>query len=240
MMDEGRRWALEVFGAYGPRIREEIPQLVAAEHEASSDAQEASGHRSKGVYGEYWRGILERFEKLGDLPGAALVRPGKAPYKVPVVNGVALFPWRPGSNLDAGLASTPFGTSASRIALSNIAPPCIQGSLDIDVPDAALTEEELSFLDTCQTITEDPRVTSGRLVLIAIGSSTRGLSSLHWGEVKLAPNKCLEWVGFNEGLLSLPTSRPVSTSPTRTFTSGAVPNKFPAAAAQEAGRRHDE
>lgn len=240
MLDAGRRWALEIFGAYGPRIREEIPQLVTAEHEASSDAQDASGHRSKGVYGEYWRGILERFERFGDLPGAALVRPGRAPYRVPVVNGVALFPWRPGSNFDAGLASTPFGTSDSRIALSRIQPPPVQGVLDIDLPDTGLTEEERKFLDTCRTITEDPEVTSGRLVLVAIGSSMSGLSSLRWGEVVLTPNKCLDWIGFRESLLSLPVSRPVSTSPTRTFTSGAVPSKFPAATAEEAGGRNDE
>lgn len=93
-MDIGRRWALETFGQYGPRLRDEIADMVVREHEASLDAQEACGHRSQSVYGEFWRGILERFEAFGNLPGASLVRPGDAPYKLPVVNGVVLFPWR--------------------------------------------------------------------------------------------------------------------------------------------------
>lgn len=226
MLDVGRRQALEIFGAYGPRIREDIPQFVKAEHEASSDAQEASGHRSKGVYGEYWRGILERFESFGRLPGAALVRPGKASYKIPVVNGVALFPWRPSGSFEAGMPSVPFGTSDSRVAITRIRPPAVQGVLDIDLPDAGLTEEERNFLDDFQEIMKEPAVAAGRLVLVAIGSSVGRLSSLEWGEVALTSSGCLDWLGFHESLLSVPRSVPVSTSPTRTFTSGAVPSKF--------------
>src|SRR5213082_3486600 len=93
-METGRRWALETFGRLGPQIRDQLGDMISSEHEASVDAQEASGHRSHGVYGQFWRGILEKFESFGRLPGATLIRPGDAPYKLPVVNEVALFPWR--------------------------------------------------------------------------------------------------------------------------------------------------
>ena len=77
-MDEGRRWAIETFGANGVYVREQVSLEVRAEHIASADAQEASAHRSLGVYGEFWRGILERFEAFGKLPKetiASLLKP---------------------------------------------------------------------------------------------------------------------------------------------------------------------
>jgi len=116
-VDQGRRWAIETFGTYGVHIRDLVPRLVREEHTASADAQDASGHRSKGVYGEFWRGILEKFEQFGKLPGATLIRPGQAPYNIPVMNGVALFPWRYGR---AATVTSPRRRSSRRRHV----PPC--------------------------------------------------------------------------------------------------------------------
>lgn len=225
-MDAGRRWALEVFGTYGPRIREQIANKVKEEHEASLDAQEASGHRSNGVYGEFWRGILEKFELFGDLPSASLVRPGEAPYKLPVVNGVALFPWRYAKSREAELAATLFGTSDARAAISSLRLPPVQESLDLGLPDAGLSDEERELLTAFQSVTKDPVVTSGRLVLVAISSSPRGLFAVEWGDVKVNPAGFVEWTGFHESLLSLTPAKPASMSPTGTFTAGDLPRKF--------------
>lgn len=232
-MEAGRRWALETFGPYGPRIREQIAELVREEHDACLDAQEASGHRSRSVYGEFWRGILEKFEFFGELPGASLERPGEAPYRIPVVNGVALFPWRYAKSRDAELVATPFGISDARLATTSLRPTSVQEAFDIDLPDVGLTEEEQQLLDTLRGVTADPVVTSGRLVLVAISSSVSGLFSVEWGEVALASSGCVDWIGFSESLLSLQASRPVSTSPTGTFTSGSLPTKFPEIQAAE-------
>lgn len=153
-MDAGRRWSLETFGQYGPRLRDEIADMVVREHEASLDAQEACGHRSQSVYGEFWRGILERFESFGDLPGASLVRPGDAPYKLAMVNGVALFPWRFAKGRDAQLASTPFGTSDTRYAMTRLRQRPIQDAL-IEVDDTGLTEDERAFAAELQAVASD-------------------------------------------------------------------------------------
>lgn len=226
-MDAGRRSALEIFGTYGPRIREQIALMVKEEHEGSLDAQEASGHRSHGVYGEFWRGILEKFELFGDLPGASLVRPGEAPYKLPVVNGVALFPWRYAKSRETELAATPFGTSDARIAVSSLRPQPVQEAFDLGLPDAGLSDEERELLDTFQSVTKDPVVSSGRLVLVAISSSVRGLFSVEWGEVEVNSAGFVEWTGFHESLLALAPTKPASLSPAGTFTAGDLPNKFP-------------
>ncbi|MFE3759493.1 hypothetical protein ACFXO9_34770 [Nocardia tengchongensis] len=90
-MDDGRHWPIQVFGTCGPRMRDEIGQMVEADHAASASAQDACGHQSQSVYGQFYAGISERFAEFGKLPGAVLMRPGRAPYPMPVVNGVALY-----------------------------------------------------------------------------------------------------------------------------------------------------
>lgn len=226
-MDAGRRWALEVFGRFGPHIREQVPELIRTEHEACVDAQEASGHRSHGVYGQFWQGILEKFEAFGRLPGASLVRPGEASYKLPVVNGVALFPWRYAKSREAELALTVFGTSDARMEMTRLRPPPMQGVLDLDLPDADLTEEDRQLLATFTSATRDPVVTSGRFVLVAIASSMNGLFKADWGEVELNGAGLIKWVAEPENLLMTTPTKPVSTSPTATFTDGTPPKKFP-------------
>lgn len=233
-MDAGRRWALETLGTHGPLIRDRIPALIMAEHHGSLGAQDASGHRSTGHYGLFWRGILEKFEELGQLPGATLVRPDKAPYKIPVVNGVAIFPWRYSPSVKREMASVRFGTSDSRTAIADIRPPMLQGELDLDVPDPQLTDEERILVDGFNRYIKDPVVDTGRLVLVAICSSVRGLNAAQWGEAVLTPDGFISWVSQPEDLLALPEMRPVSTSPVGTFTTGPIPNKFPAPDSDEA------
>ncbi|WP_280483615.1 hypothetical protein [Nocardia farcinica] len=239
-MELGRRWALETLGEYGPRIREEIAEMVRAEHVASVDAQEASGHRSQSVYGEFWRGILERFEQLGELPGVVLVRPGQAPYKIPVVNGVALFPWRFGKSATDEPEGVLFGTSDARIAAANLKPVAEQGVLDFDLPDPGLTAEEREFFKTLQDVVKLPAVTTGRLVVVAIASSVRGLHLVQWGEVTLTDDGNILWTGARESLMKVSYSRPASTTPMGDFTTGAVPQKLKPAEPDAVNSENDE
>ncbi|MFC9688304.1 hypothetical protein ACFTSF_07155 [Kribbella sp. NPDC056951] len=231
-MDAGRLWALESLGMYGPMIRDQIAQLVQDEHESSLDAQEASGHRSRSVYGEFWRGILERFEQFGNLPGATMARPGGAPYKIPVVNGVAVYPWRYAKSRETELSNTPFATSTARMKAASLRPEGVQEALvPLDLPDPQLTDEEQALVDGFTALTEDPLVSSSRMVLVAISSSVNGLFAVQWGEVQLTADGYVDWIGHHESLLDLQPTLPVSTSPTRTFTSGEPPKKFPDAEA---------
>lgn len=222
-MDDGRRWAIETFGTYGVHIRDLVPRLVREEHTASADAQEASGHRSKGVYGEFWRGILEKFEQFGKLPGATLIRPGQAPYNISVINGVALFPWRYGRSRDGDLATTAFVTSEARAALFDLSGVETQPELNLGLPRPELTPEERQLAEIVEAAMSDAHVSSGKLVVVAISSSVIGLHDMTWGEVTLNSDGCLEW-GFRENLM-----RPVKLSAvpdgSKTFTSGEPPAK---------------
>ncbi|MFE3105924.1 hypothetical protein ACFROC_06300 [Nocardia tengchongensis] len=200
-MDDGHRWALETFGEHGPWIRREIRRTVEEEHAASQRAQEASDHRSTRVYGQFYEGIVERFERFGNHLGAPLVRPGHAPYRVPMVNGVALFPWRFASGPDGRIQTKLFATSDARIALTELHPGPVQEMLDLGLPDPELSDEERRFLATLRAAEADPAIGSGGLVLVAICSSVKGLHSLEWGRVQLVDGGRLNWDGFHEDLL---------------------------------------
>jgi hypothetical protein len=225
LVDDGRRWAIETFGAPGVSIRNLVPHLVREEHTASADAQEASGHRSKGVYGEFWRGILEKFEQFGDLPGAALIRPGQAPYRIPVINGVALFPWRYGRDRDGDLATTRFVISEARAAMFDLGDVVTQPELDLGLPRPELTPEEQELAEIVEAAMNDAQVTSGKLVVVAISSSMTGLHSMTWGEVTLNDDGGLEW-GFHENLMEMRATRPFAVpGEGKTFTSGEPPTR---------------
>lgn len=224
-MEDGRRWAIETFGAAGVQIRNRVPQLVREEHTASADAQETSGHRSKGVYGEFWRGILEKFEQFGTMPGATLMRPGQAPYSIPVVNGVALFPWRYGRSRDGDLATTPFVTSDARAAMFDLSGVETQPELNLGLARPELTPEEQQLAEVVEAAMSDAHVTSGKLVVVAISSSVIGLHDMTWGEVSLDSEGCLEW-GFHESLMGLRPAMPFAVpDDDKTFTSGEPPAK---------------
>lgn len=233
-MEDGRRWAIETFGASGVHIRNRVPELVRDEHVASADAQDASGHRSRGVYGEFWRGILERFEEFGSLPSSTLVRPGSAPYRIPVVNGVGLFPWRYGRTRDGDLATTTFITSPARESMLSIKGVAVQPEL-VPFPRPELSSEERQLADLVEAALGDSRVESGRLVVVAISSSSIGLHDVTWGEVTLTGGGCLEW-GFQESLLALSVNRPRAVKNSDdTFVSGDLPKKVFGLQATETG-----
>lgn len=224
-MDTARRWSINTFGEYGPLIRTRVAEMVVEEHTASQDAQDASGHRSQGVYGQFWRGLIEKFEELGELPGAAMVRPGEAPYRLPVINDRVLFPWRFARSKDAELATTRFVTSDARSTLPLMRLPAAQEALALSVPDPGLTDDERDLLDALRP--DDPQIASNRLILVAISSSFRGLFTAAWGEMQINGSGCIDTVGQWESLLHVPPSQPVSTSPSGSFTDGELPKKFP-------------
>jgi hypothetical protein len=224
-VDDGRRWAIETFGAHGVHIRDTVSQLVREEHTASADAQEASGHRSRGVYGQFWRGILERFEQFGQLPGSALIRPGQAPYRIPVVSGVAIFPWRYGGRREGDLSALPFLTSEARAAMFDLSDLEIQQEFDLGLTRPELTAEEEELADIVEQAIRDELVSSGKLVVVAISSSVNGLYDMTWGDVSLGEDGCIRF-GFHESLMGLKPPKPFAVADeSQTFTTGEPPAK---------------
>lgn len=223
-MGPEQHWAVRMFGEVGPRIRERIPEMVRSEQEQMADAQDASGHRSQGVFGQFWRGILEKFEEFGALPGGSLVNPGRAPYRVPVVNGVVLFPWRYGDGRQGPLSQVSFATSGARGALFGLGPLPVQSQLDLDLPSGPLPEERRLEEALGEVFSTDGDLRL-KVVVVAIAASTAGVQDITWGEVRLGDGGCLEYLD-GESLLHLSTGTPsVITDTARTFLTGEPPLK---------------
>ncbi len=224
-MDAGAQWVVMMFGEVGLTIRDRIPEMVRSEQERMADAQDASGHRSLSVFGQFWRGILEQFEEFGVLPGASLKNPGgRAPYRVPVINGVVLFPWRYGDGRQGPVSEVPFATSEAREAMFRMGPVPVQDELDLDLSAQAPRREDERVLTAM--LREDRSEGESRLkvVVVAIAASTAGVEDITWGEVRLGQEGCLEFLD-GESLLQKGGPTTVATDTERTFRAGEPPRK---------------
>lgn len=232
-VDAGRQWALKMFGEVGPAIRARVPEIVAEEHEKSAAAQEAWGHEAQFVYGNIWHGLLKTFEQqFGSLPGATTIRPGEAPYRVPVINGTTLYAWRYGRSGETEMGATQFATSPARTALPDLFQRTIQQALsDEFAPDLGLTQEDRHVLEVLEAVKAQPR-NANRLVVVAIASSFHGLHRSIWGEMTITEDGYPQFAGFTEELLDIRT-RPASLESTTTFTDGAMPDRKPEIIADE-------
>lgn len=133
-ISDGRTRCLELFGADGPLIRDQIPGLFASLHARMADAQEVSGQISRGVYGQIWRGAFEEMQKaFGHLQGAAMFTPEGANYRVVIVNGVAIFAWRYSLDHASSADTARFATSGARLALFEQTRPELPQELDFEI-----------------------------------------------------------------------------------------------------------
>lgn len=226
-MDAGRQWALEAFGESGPTLRNKVIDLVVREHEASAAAQDAWGHDSQLVYGAIWHGLLKSFQELAFLPGGNLMRPGDAPYRVPVINGTTVYPWRYARNSETDIATVPFATSPARAAVPDLVQRHIQLSLSPEFePDLGLTDEDLKHLEVLKAVKNQPQE-ANRLVVVGVASNPYGLHRVTWGEVSIDAAGYPTYIGFVEDLLELSRTRPASMEPGRSFTDGDLPDRKP-------------
>lgn len=224
-MDAGAHWAASTFGEAGLAIRARIPEMVRAEQEASADAQDASGHRSLSVFGQFWRGMLERFEEFGALPGVTFANPGRAPYRVPVINGVVLFPWRYGDGRQGPVNGVPFATSFAREALFKLGPLPVQDQFDFGVDLARPAPENAALAAAIMTAAIGDGGQRPKVVVVAIAASKVGVQDITWGEVQLSPDGHLEFLD-GESLMAVTGSGPARVADSdRTFRAGEPPRK---------------
>jgi hypothetical protein len=202
-VSDGRSRCLELFGADGPLIRDQIPGLFAGLHARMADAQEVSGQTARGVYGQIWRGAFEELQRaFGHLQGAAMFTPEGANYRVVSVNGVAIFAWRYSLDHASSADAARFATSGARLALFEQARPELPPELDFGNERAFLSEEDVEFLNgraaaNLAQVLADAKST----VVVAYASSVDGLHSLEWGLVShIDKQGYLHWADFHEKL----------------------------------------
>ena len=224
--EPGRGWALQVFGPDGVKVRAELPAAMRGLHTRMADAQDASGMRTRGVYGNIWRGALETFiDQFGGLPGAALFTPNGANYKVVCLNGTLLFPWRFSTDDPAAISSASLITSPARLALFTQTRPVQEDELDLDFERPELTDDDRKILESYGAHIARAKSEERNVVLVAYSSSPTGLHSLEWGEVgSVDPESGRVTWGFHENLIAPADQTAIETTATSThFASGEVP-----------------
>lgn len=195
-----RAWALHTFGPDGVKIREAIPHVLADLHVRMADAQAVSGMHARTVYGQMYRGALEAFcSNFGGLPNAGTFVPRGANYHVPIVEGVAIFPWRFSAS-PSSATDTPIATSTARLDLFSRRPVRVEEELDLDIDRPELTNEDDVVLQDRAAAMTDVLDRYRKVVVVAYVSSFRELHSIEWGEVEdLTADGYLRW-GFHEQL----------------------------------------
>lgn len=199
--DERTR-CLELFGADGPLIRDQIPDLFANLHARMADAQEVSGQISRGVYGQIWRGAFEELQKaFGHLQGATMFTPQGANYRVVMVNGVAIFAWRYSLGHASSADTARFAPSGARLALFEQTRPELPQQFDFGVERSHLIDEDVEILNSRAVNLAQVLADAKSTVVIAYSSSVDGLHSLEWGLVSHIDKRgYLHWGDFHEKL----------------------------------------
>jgi hypothetical protein len=205
---ESLAWLIERFGADGFVLREEIPALLQYCHQGMAEAQEGAPVEANVVYGQMSRSVHEQFVvRFRSLPTAQLYHPKRAHYKLPVVNGTALFPWRYAHDAVTGLDRASFGpdVSATRKELltggAGVADMLPFGDLTMpDVPEEVAAEVERFRAQFRETAAAHP------VVVVAYASNPAALLNAYWADViGLRSDGTLE-LGYCERLdVRLPT-----------------------------------
>jgi hypothetical protein len=195
----GFAWLLERFGADGLKLRRDLPAVMWDRHLGMADAQKVAPMRSSAVYGQMWRAVHDGLlDSFANMPSAQLYRPVNAPYKLVVINGTVLFPWRYADNTRTDLDQATLGpqvSSSRRAALAGAKVPDMLpfGDLTSEVVDPAEAEEVEKFRQTFRAASAEHPV-----VAIPYASNMRALLSLYWGDVKsLRSDGSIDW-GYRE------------------------------------------
>jgi hypothetical protein len=182
---ESLAWLIERFGADGFVLREKIPALLQDCHQGMAEAREGAPVKAHVVYGQMSRSVHEQFEvQFGSLPTAQLYHPKRAPYKLPVVNGTALFPWRYAHDVVTGLDQASFGPDVSATRKE-----VLTGGVDVadmlpfgdlttpDVPEEVAAEIERFRAQFRETAAVHP------VVVVAYASNPAALLNAYWADV---------------------------------------------------------
>jgi len=199
---QGRAWLMERFGADGSRLRDGIPAMLQYCHRGMAEAQERAPMKSQAaVYGQIWRAVHDAIEEdFRSLTTAQYYRPKNAPYKILVINGTALFPWRYAHDSVTDLDQASLGLNVSPTRKAVLAGTAVQDMLPLgEMPTADLPAEEADEIERYreafrETAAEHP------VVVLAYASNPAALLTAIWGDIKqLRADGTLDW-GWREWL----------------------------------------
>ena len=170
-------------------------------HRGMAEAQERAPMKAQAVYGQIWRAVHDAIEEdFRSLTTAQFYRPPSAPYKVLVVNGTALFPWRYAHDTVTDLDQASLGLNVSLTRKAVLTGVALPDMLPLeDAPTADLPPEDADEIERYraafrETAAEHP------VVMLAYACNPAALLAAAWGDIEqLRDDGTLEW-GWREDL----------------------------------------
>lgn len=197
---EGVAWSGNVMGQGGPYVRQRAPRVLLAVHSRYVAHQVAMDLDSNDPYGLIWLGLPKALvEDLEGMEGVQFVRPRGGRYRVPVINGVPLVPWRYAKDSSTDIDTVSFGQPVSkpRRALFGNLP--VQ--LEFAMGDATMEEDGVApLLPRARQEAEQfaaairELMEQGRLVaILAYASTPDGIHRCYLGYATLQEDDTLNW-----------------------------------------------
>lgn len=200
-----------------------VLQALSETHEDLAAAQAVSRQSGQGVYSQIWRSLCATLiSTLKDSRwDVQVIKPGRAPYCVPVIGDALLVPWRPAGGL--GPDEVPFATSPTRGQLWQ--QPLLPRMLDLtgdDHPDESTSAVASRGSIDLDEIFDDASVRNLRVVLVAMTADAQRLHNVEWGEAALEPDGSVRWLSHQVLFDSRASARPAAVGPAE-FSAGQPP-----------------
>lgn len=216
---EGLAWSRQVLGESGPYVRSAVMRVLAATHETYAAQHLRNDLGSADDYGLMWLAVPRALvQELAGIAGVQVHRPKGTRYRVPVVNGVPLVPWRYAKDRSTAITDVPFGSpvSEARRSLFGLE---IQLELELGVTglgDAVVAklpageQQQLArYLQSIRELAQEGR----RIAVLGYASTPDALLRAHLGYADLGAEDHLVWAFREE--LSVPAASGATTSTIR-------------------------
>jgi len=129
---EGLAWSRQVLGAEGPHVRSVLPWVLVATHNRFVATYIDLNLGNATPYGLMWLGVPKALvSEFAGLAGVQVYHPPRASYKLPVINGVPLIPWRYAKDRKTNVEEVLFGKPVSEPRKSAFKPLDLEAELPL-------------------------------------------------------------------------------------------------------------
>lgn len=229
---EGVAWARQVLGEVGPHVRVVAPQVLVTTHNTYAAKHAELDLGSAAAYGLMWLAVPRALvQELDGVAGVQMHRLRGAHYRLPVINGVPLVPWRYAKDGATHITDVPFGHPVSDARRSLFTP--LDLPLELELGETGLGDEvvaelpaeqqqELSgYLEAIRALALDGH----RIAVLGYASTPDALLRRHFGYADLGADDRLVWA-FREELplpaAAAPAVRATTASADGSFDSGPI------------------
>lgn len=198
---EAVAWSRAVLGEVGPYVRQRLPQVLLATHSRYVANQVALDLDTNDPYGLMWLGLPKALvEDFEGIAGVQMHRPKRGRYRLPVINGVPVIPWRYAKDSATDVDCVPFGqpVSAPRRAMFDD----LQLHPELPLGETGLGDEVVAKLPSRDRqeleanavgIKELMRQQDGLSAILAYASTPDGVHRCHFGYATLRDDDSLDW-----------------------------------------------